>query len=549
MKVFAPKRAVIMTTASDYETGVRGSVILPYEGEWVDVEDYFHQITGGNDINDVIHAKVVDAHENPISVSAGVINGLPVLTSLHESGRYLWYTGVAYEVVKRQEYRMPKNYKGKKKIEPRLYTWYERIPLPYVLKVFMIGHKSPSWNYGNRCTFEVYGTKPAQRSDGTRYVRYGSMRWEAAQNPDGQHVYYNSTHKESGERPWNFFWVDMSGFGGILSSWESRKAMNWEQAASEFFSDIIPYFAQPGRMCAILKHIYEDPSAGSRATPYPVDGREFPSPEYLSKAFLLNEPEIHYAKMDPMLLGKDLEFKNYWSNYLMQHALLEACESFPKLSDNSISNVMEIVGFVKALVVDHKIEIPRSLQSAWLAYRYQFTTTKADVKEAVKFVRRHSDLGDLTRPISCYGTSSTMYKDTLVTCRCSIDIEPRNLKTLDRIMRALDTYGLTPDFYVIWDMIPYSFIVDWFLPIGDILATLDADAKYFSGEFYNLKNLCYSFSYNRELDDGNVVKCYTRWRGSVPTCLNSFYWFEPPSASDKTVVYRILDALSLFIGR
>jgi hypothetical protein len=116
-------------------------------------------------------------------------------------------------------------------------------------------------------------------------------------------------------------------------------------------------------------------------------------------------------------------------------------------------------------------------------------------------------------------------------------------------MRALDTYGLTPDFYVIWDMIPYSFIVDWFLPISDVLATLDADAKYFSGEYYNLKNLCYSLSYNRELDDGNVVKCYSRWKGSVPTSLNSFYWLEPPSASSKAVAYRILDALSLFIGR
>jgi hypothetical protein len=129
-----------------------------------------------------------------------------------------------------------------------------------------------------------------------------------------------------------------------------------------------------------------------------------------------------------------------------------------------------------------------------------------------------------------------------------VTISPRNVKTLDKILRDLDTYGLTVDFYVIWDMIPYSFMVDWFLPISDVLNVWDANAKYFSGEFYDLKDVCYSLSYTRELD-GHNVKCYSRWNGSVPSSLNSWYWLEPPSASSKTVVYRVLDAASIFIGR
>jgi hypothetical protein len=228
---------------------------------------------------------------------------------------------------------------------------------------------------------------------------------------------------------------------------------------------------------------------------------------------------------------------------------MEALETFPKLSDNSISNALEVLGFIKALVVDHRIEIPKSLSDAWLSYRYQFTTTKLDIEEAVKFVRRNADLGGLERGISCYGTSTHTFENgTTVTCRCECLVLPQIVNTAERLLRTLDTYGLNPDFYVLWDMTPFSFMVDWFVPVGDMLGVEDANAKFLSGEFYKIAWVCYSLSYTREFKNAHV-KCYTRWRGSVPKSMNSLYWLEPPSAGQKTTVFRILDAASIFIGR
>jgi hypothetical protein len=283
-----------------------------------------------------------------------------------------------------------------------------------------------------------------------------------------------------------------------------------------------------------------------------VDQIAFPEVSYRD-AFLLHEPDIIGDRLDPILLGKGGGISHYWIEYLTQHALLEACDSLPRLSDNSISNIIEIVGFIKALVVDHKIEIPESLADAWLAYRYQYNTSKQDINDAIKFVHRHMDLGTLDRMIVGRGTSHTSYLGFDVTCRCSVEVTPKETNWLSKIWRALDQYGLTPDFYTIWDMVPYSFMVDWFLPIGDLAGVWDANSMYFSGEYYNLANICYSLSYVRELEraDGNVdsIKCYTRWAGSVPSSLNSFYWFEPPTASSRTVGRRVLDAASIFIGR
>jgi hypothetical protein len=199
---------------------------------------------------------------------------------------------------------------------------------------------------------------------------------------------------------------------------------------------------------------------------------------------------------------------------------------------------------MKALVVDHKIEFPKRLQDAWLAYRYSYGTTKLDVEEAIKFAKRHMALGSLDVELGCYGMSVTTVNDTDVVCRCSLDITPTQLGYVEKLWRTLTTYGLAPNFYVIWDMIPYSFIVDWFIPVGDVLSVLDAESR-FSEKNYVIKNVCFSLSYERQI--GNYVyKAYSRWRSDPLPHFNGFYWFDKPKTSSKVITYRILDAASLF---
>jgi hypothetical protein len=96
-------------------------------------------------------------------------------------------------------------------------------------------------------------------------------------------------------------------------------------------------------------------------------------------------------------------------------------------------------------------------------------------------------------------------------------------------------------------MIPYSFIVDWFIPVGDMLSVLDTEREYMSGK-YNIKNVCFSFTYFREVENGYIAKFYTRWRSEPLEAFNQMYWFEKPSTSSKVVAYRVLDAASLVIG-
>jgi hypothetical protein len=105
-------------------------------------------------------------------------------------------------------------------------------------------------------------------------------------------------------------------------------------------------------------------------------------------------------------------------------------------------------------------------------------------------------------------------------------------------------YGLSPSFYVIWDMIPYSFIVDWFIPVGDILNSYDKKSMY--ERTYDFSNLWYSLKYERTVADGSSISAYTRWGASSPPEYNGFYTLENMGdPSKRTIGFRILDAMSL----
>lgn len=249
-----------------------------------------------------------------------------------------------------------------------------------------------------------------------------------------------------------------------------------------------------------------------------------------------------------LLFESGLSMKPYAASRLKalrQDSYLDALDHIPMLNENSISNIMELVGFIKALVIDHRIEIPKSLQSLWLSYRYSYTTTKSDAEEAIAFMHRHVNDDFLNSGFSCYGITHENVSGVNVTVRCRLDVKQKELDTLSKIWTTLYRYGLTPSFYVVWDMVPYSFIVDWFIPVGDILSGYDKTRMY--DRTYDITNVWYSIKYS-QVDDGCAISSYTRWQEGSPPEFNGYYTLiNKGTTSDKTIGFRVLDALSILI--
>jgi hypothetical protein len=236
-------------------------------------------------------------------------------------------------------------------------------------------------------------------------------------------------------------------------------------------------------------------------------------------------------------------FAAYHIKALQQAAYLDCLDHVPQLNENSLANIIEVVQLLKGIIIDHKVDIPDSLSSLWLSYRYTYGTGKSDLEDAIRFQKRVVDSVIFHQGFTCYGIADQEIDGTLVTCRCHITLRQRELEYLEKISTGLYRYGLSPSFYVIWDLIPYSFIVDWFIPVGDILSALDKRRMY--DRTYDMSDIWFSLKYE-VADDLGRYSAYTRWSSSGLPEFQGYYSLEDiGTPSQKTIGFRILDALSL----
>lgn len=127
----------------------------------------------------------------------------------------------------------------------------------------------------------------------------------------------------------------------------------------------------------------------------------------------------------------------------------------------------------------------------YLAYRYAVMPAMKDVAGAVDALSRlppdewavsaRSTEKNTSRRVSDVGQGT----ENPFTCRSELEKRCRAIITatplpLTRQQDVLWSLGLDNPLSTIWEVIPYSFVLDWALPIGDWLSGLNA-LKYYSG--------------------------------------------------------------------
>lgn len=529
MKVLLPGQlALFYGVNSSYFNGEKRGWLtgVPVTGRYIDVPDYFVQKTRGKPVNDVIHAKLCS------------YDGRKATTA------YCGYGARRYA-----EYLEPDlegSTKAVRGVEYFLDAEQETVQCNgyfYTITATWTKHRLLQSTYWVPSTFQVLIEVAPEVINGRSFRSIlATCRCKTVTKNHVTRITYDDSPRNS---------VMIGPILGLYRTLEN--AANTPNRFSSYASAnrfALSMAVNALRSCDVSHIISEVRRCGYAYNNHDIitmDDWQRPSSN-LKQCFLFHEPDTFDRSPYKPLVGFDPNQSYYWREYMLQHAVRDACDNLPKLNDNSIQNILELTSFIKALVVDKKVEIPNNLQSAWLAYRYSFKTTKMDLEEALQFMKRNVDLGGWEQSLRAHGTCRKNLYDTDIVATCSFQITPKHLSTLKEIWRALDTYGLTPDFYVVWDSIPYSFIVDWFLPVGDMLSTKDVSTMRLSGEYYEITNVSYSLKYIRRFGDGDV-SCYARWAGSLPSDLNPLYWFDCNTPSDTTLVQRVLDAGSLFVGK
>lgn len=148
-------------------------------------------------------------------------------------------------------------------------------------------------------------------------------------------------------------------------------------------------------------------------------------------------------------------------------------------------------GLLNALGLDHAGARGRGVVDAYLAYHYGMKPLLQDVAGAVQALTR---LPGEQWAVRCVGRqSSTKVKkgqygtNSLLSFYCSSQFSDRANAVVTAIPRPLSrgddmrwALGLDNPLGTAWELMPYSFVVDWITPVGDWLSALNS-FKYYTG--------------------------------------------------------------------
>lgn len=177
----------------------------------------------------------------------------------------------------------------------------------------------------------------------------------------------------------------------------------------------------------------------------------------------------------------------------------------------------------------------------WLSYRYVYNTTLSDCREIARCLSQ-------ARPDRMTYRDGLSLRGTDITCK--VNFKNPEIAQLRSLFDRLSAAGLAPDLYNLWDLVPYSFIVDWFTDIGDCLESL---TQYSRALKYDINYITIgaqrSFSYTCQMDSGVISVPVHHYERFVTNQLPYFSYSGSFSVtSKKTIVKRIIDAISLLVS-
>jgi len=156
-------------------------------------------------------------------------------------------------------------------------------------------------------------------------------------------------------------------------------------------------------------------------------------------------------------------------------AMVKTAKSFSQLKRGDVSGALRTLTGKKN---NRWEDIPGAASNTWLAYSYGLKPLVNDVASAVTILEK--GLRDPSRPVvvrasstksvSGLVSSSGVYHDRIEgSVRVSGKIE---FWISNPVLYTLEQVGFVNPLSVAWELVPFSFVVDWFVPIGDFLTNV-----------------------------------------------------------------------------
>lgn len=209
-------------------------------------------------------------------------------------------------------------------------------------------------------------------------------------------------------------------------------------------------------------------------------------------------------------------------------SILNLCAGLTNVNIGKLKNL-------PAVILGKARQIGKTASETWLSYRYVYNTTLSDIAEIRRFVKALQVMQHTFR-----GGAST--EDG--TCHVKVKTKNCQFDSLLTQVQELEKFGVAPDLYNLWDLVPYSFIVDWFINIGDTLEQLSAYSRTLK---YDVESITTSFSWKDIVIYNNIPVKISHYERLVTTQAPPFLPYKEET-STKTWLMRIVDGFALLIS-
>lgn len=198
-----------------------------------------------------------------------------------------------------------------------------------------------------------------------------------------------------------------------------------------------------------------------------------------------------------------------------------ALSTVTSLGMNNLENLSQIRDISKMLPCTKGVASSAKVAAnMYLWYRYVFQTTASDVRDIVDNIDYISDVmtGTMFRT---YKTSASKSGSTVVDgskvsviSKHTVTFAPDTSSASLRAWHKSHALGLDLSLQNVWDLVPFSFVADWFFQVDDILGGVDNAA---SASNYILKHGCSGVKYSTDIVTRYGTVTTTRYERSIYT--------------------------------
>lgn len=197
----------------------------------------------------------------------------------------------------------------------------------------------------------------------------------------------------------------------------------------------------------------------------------------------LLKSEIYFSMLD-------LRPKDIWGDLCQ-----ESIDSVNYCAVNVIAFIRELRDWRKLIPKIGKLLDPKTYANVYLWFRYGISLSIQDTKALATSLHNsiedsiHSMKEPTKFAVSSQFTNSTVQgRNVSSNYRYKIAYDPYP-NTVMHVIRELKRWGLYPTYEFSWDMVPYSFVIDWLLPLNDVFHEMDT--RLYS-QYFNVQWVCRS---------------------------------------------------------